>query len=114
MMAIVEHCRRKTQKVRVLKSEEWPRIGQETIVYGRAMLDSFVDDGLERRDSSEVDGNWVTTLTDSVRVSEDCGRFHAQFEFGEVWVGMHGSFVVIANWVEREIRFDHGVEGGIE
>lgn len=83
-------------------------------MYGRSMLDSFVNDGLEREDSREVGGNWVIALADCVGVSNDWGRFGAQFEFGKVWVGMGGSFVVIANCVEGKITLDHGVEGSIE
>ncbi len=53
------------------------------------------------------------SLADSGRVSDDCGRYRAQYECGEVWVGMHGSYVVAPNCLERLITFDHGVEGSI-
>eukprot|EP00178_Gracilaria_changii_P028369 TRINITY_DN999_c0_g1_i2.p1 TRINITY_DN999_c0_g1~~TRINITY_DN999_c0_g1_i2.p1 ORF type:complete len:647 (-),score=63.55 TRINITY_DN999_c0_g1_i2:371-2062(-) len=100
--AIVHHCGVESYNTRVARTQQWPCIGQGPIVYGRAMTDYFTGTG-----------NWMTTLADSNRVSDDCGRYRLQFECGEVWVGMHGSFVVVANCVEQEITFDHGVEGSI-
>lgn len=105
--AVLHHCAKESYRTYVAKSQKWPRIGQGPILYGRAMTDRSVagsDVGL---------GNWITTLADSGRVSDDCGRYRIQYECGEVWVGMHGSFVVVANCVERDITFDHGVEGSI-
>eukprot|EP00299_Pterocystis_sp_00344_P017819 c8927_g1_i2.p1 GENE.c8927_g1_i2~~c8927_g1_i2.p1 ORF type:complete len:656 (-),score=147.65 c8927_g1_i2:34-2001(-) len=72
-------------------------IGQGAIVYGAS--DEIV--------------NYVTTLADSVRVSDDFGKFRFQYEHHEPWIGMHGSFVVCSNIVERLIGFDHGVVGSI-
>jgi beta-1,4-mannosyltransferase len=104
--AIVEHCARQNYNVRIAKTQEWPSIGQGPIVYGRSMVSNsgMPSAGL---------GNWVTTLADSSRVSDDCGRYRVQYENGEVWVGMHGSFVVAGNCVEKAVTFDHGVEGSI-
>jgi beta-1,4-mannosyltransferase len=104
--AIVEHCARQNYAVRVAKTQEWPSIGQGPIVYGRSMVSNS---GLP---SSGV-GNWFTTLADSSRVSDDCGRYRVQYENGEVWIGMHGSFVVASNSVEKAVTFDHGLEGSI-
>lgn len=101
--AIMYHCGGESYKTRVAKMQKWPRIGQGAIVYGRTMTDHMSADG----------GNWLTTLADSGRVSDDCGRYRLQYECGEVWVGMHGSFVVVANCVEQEVTFDHGVRGSI-
>ena len=72
------------------------------------MTDSTVAGG---RDVDNA--NWMTTLADSGRVSDDCGRYRIQYECGEVWVGMHGSFVVACNCGEKNVTFDHGVEGSI-
>lgn len=105
--AMLDHCGRETYLTRVAKSQAWPRIGQGPILYGRAMTDTSVAGG------DTGSGNWLTTLADSGRVSDDCGRYRVQFECGEVWVGMHGSFVIAANCVEQEVTFDHGVEGSI-
>ncbi|PXF42370.1 Beta-1,4-mannosyltransferase egh [Gracilariopsis chorda] len=101
--AIFYHCGTESYKTHVTKTQQWPCIGQGPIVYGRAMTDLV----------SSTSGNWVTTLADSNRVSDDCGRYRIQFECREAWVGMHGSFVVAANCVEQAITFDHGVDGSI-
>lgn len=103
---IVAHCGRQQHAAYVEKRETYPRIGQGPIVYGRAMVRALHRDGDPSR-------NWVTTLADSSRVSDDCGRFRGQYECGEVWVGMHGSFVVAPNAVEKLVRFDHGIAGSI-
>eukprot|EP00177_Eucheuma_denticulatum_P003130 GFKZ01005642.1.p1 GENE.GFKZ01005642.1~~GFKZ01005642.1.p1 ORF type:complete len:1095 (+),score=96.39 GFKZ01005642.1:192-3476(+) len=105
--AILYHCGTETYRTRVTKSQRWPRIGQGAILYGR----SLTDESLASDDVNS--GNWLTTLADSGRVSDDCGRYRIQYESGEVWVGMHGSFVVAANCIEQEVTFDHGVEGSI-
>ena len=106
--AIMLHCGRERYLTCVAKTQRWPRIGQGPILYGRGMADSTVAGG------GDVDNaNWVTTLADSGRVSDDCGRYRIQYECGEVWVGMHGSFVVACNCVEKNVTFDHGVEGSI-
>ena len=57
--------------------------------------------------------NWLTTLADSVRVGDDFGKFRIQYELHEPLIGMHGSFVVSQNAVERLVTFDHGMEGSI-
>jgi hypothetical protein len=71
-------------------------IGQGVILYGTQDPD-----------------NWLTTLADSVRVGDDFGKFRIQFELHEPLIGMHGSFVVSQNAVERLVTFDHGMEGSI-
>lgn len=103
--AIVQHCVTQAAAVRA-GHLQWPSVGQGLIVYGRAMLPSLASANLEGR-------SWLTSLADSVRVADDCGRFRLQYECGEVWFGMHGSYVVAPNSVERAITFDHGVEGSI-
>lgn len=72
-------------------------IGQGVILYGT---------------EGEPD-NWITTLADSVRVGDDFGKFRIQYELHEPLIGMHGSFVVCQNAVERLVTFDHGMEGSI-
>jgi egghead protein (zeste-white 4 protein) len=57
--------------------------------------------------------NWVNTLADSIRVGDDYGRFRLQYEQGKAWFGMHGSFVMVQDAVERMIGFDHGPAGNI-
>jgi egghead protein (zeste-white 4 protein) len=45
--------------------------------------------------------------------SDDFGKFRIQYELHEPLIGMHGSFVVCQNAVERLVTFDHGMEGSI-
>jgi egghead protein (zeste-white 4 protein) len=72
-------------------------IGQGVILYGA---------------NKEID-NYITTLADSFRVSDDLGKFRLQFYTKRPWIGMHGSFVVCPNAVEKHIGFDHGMPGSI-
>lgn len=72
------------------------KIGQGVILYGAGQI-----------------VNWLTTLADSLRVGDDYGRFRLQYEHGKAWFGMHGSFVVVNNGVEKCIGFDHGFEASI-
>lgn len=78
------------------KSGRYPRIGQGIILYAKSGV-----------------VNWLNTLADSIRVGDDYGRFRLQFEQGRAWFGMHGSFVVVQDAVERMIGFDHGPAGNI-
>ncbi|MEQ8677181.1 MAG: glycosyltransferase family 2 protein [Aggregatilineales bacterium] len=68
-----------------------PKIGQGVIIYGKRQI-----------------VNWLTTLADSLRVGDDYGRFRLQYEYGKANMGIHGSFIVINNGLERTIGFDHG------
>lgn len=104
---VLHHCSTEAYSTHVLKRQKWPRIGQGPILYGRGLMEGDICGG------DKVAGNWLTTFADSGRVSDDCGRYRIQYECGEVWVGMHGSFVVACNCVERAVTFDHGVEGSI-
>lgn len=88
--AIGEHVLTTTNRDRL------PKIGQGVILYGRREI-----------------VNWVTTLADSIRVGDDYGRFRLQFEHGKAYFGMHGSFVVINQGLEKRIGFDHGAAGNI-
>ena len=65
------------------------RIGQGLILYHR-----------------ELESNPMFTLADSIRVADDVGRFHLQYRLNRVLFGMHGSFVLVRNSVEREVGFD--------
>jgi egghead protein (zeste-white 4 protein) len=78
------------------KPLEHRAIGQGVVLYGRGPII-----------------NWVTTLADSLRVGDDYGRFRLQYEHGRADFGLHGSFIVINNGVERTVGFDHGFVGSI-
>ncbi|HWG55986.1 MAG TPA: glycosyltransferase family 2 protein [Gaiellaceae bacterium] len=53
------------------------------------------------------------TLADSVRTGDDVGRFHLQHRFGITIFGLHGSWILVRNDVERAVGFDLGESGSI-
>jgi egghead protein (zeste-white 4 protein) len=72
------------------------RIGQGAILYHRL---------LERHP--------FLTLADSLRTADDLGRFYLQYRFGKAVFGMHGSFILVRNSVEKAVGFDLGPAGSI-
>ena len=72
------------------------RIGQGLILYHRNLRT-----------------HWFLTLADMIRSGEDLGRFHFQHRLGFTLFGLHGSFILVRNSVEREVGFDVGPEGSI-
>ncbi len=72
------------------------RIGQGAILYHR---------------------DWRThpllTLADNVRTGDDFARFHLQHKIGVTLFGLHGSYIVCRNDVEKEVGFDFGPVGSI-
>lgn len=106
--AILAHCVRESTETFIKRSQTWPRIGQGPIVYGKWMTADTEGEG-----NGDECGNWITTLADSGRVGDDCGRYRLQFEYGDGFIGIHGSFVVVCNIVEKAVTFDHGIEGSI-
>jgi beta-1,4-mannosyltransferase len=70
------------------------RIGQGTIVYHR---------------------NWtkhpLLTLSDCIRTGSDLGRLYMSMAVGIPLFGLHGSFIVVRNDVEKRIGFDLGPLG---
>eukprot|EP00923_Selenidium_pygospionis_P046041 GHVN01079460.1.p1 GENE.GHVN01079460.1~~GHVN01079460.1.p1 ORF type:complete len:536 (-),score=15.23 GHVN01079460.1:203-1810(-) len=72
------------------------RIGQGIILYGR-----------------DVVINPLTTVADSIRVSDDYCRFRVCFTAGNALQGMHGSYVVVNAGIERQVTFDFGPAGSI-
>lgn len=53
------------------------------------------------------------TLADNVRTGDDFARFHFQHRVGITLFGLHGSYIVCRNDVEKEIGFDFGPQGSI-
>jgi egghead protein (zeste-white 4 protein) len=73
------------------------RIGQGCVLYYRTL-----------------DDHPVLTLADSIRTGDDLGRWNLQNRvFGLPLLGMHGSFILVRNSVEKEIGFDHGAESSV-
>lgn len=72
------------------------RIGQGAILYHR---------------------NWkrypFLTLADMARTGDDFGRFHFAHRTGRAMFGMHGSWIVVRNDVEKATGFDFGPDGSI-
>ncbi len=58
--------------------------------------------------------NKLITLMDSVRTGDDLGRFRLQYRFFKLPLfGMHGSFFLVNNRLEKEIGFDQKGPGSI-
>lgn len=58
--------------------------------------------------------HWLITACDSVRTGDDIGRFRAQFKIANFPLfGMHGSYVLLPEEVERQVTFDVGSRGSI-
>lgn len=53
------------------------------------------------------------TLADNVRTGDDFARFHFQHKIGVTLFGLHGSFIVVRNDVEKSVGFDFGPHGSI-
>ena len=72
------------------------RIGQGCILYHR-----------------DVRRHPFLTLADSIRTADDLGRFRLQFKLGVAIFGLHGSFIVVRNSVEKAAGFDVGPQGSV-
>ena len=53
------------------------------------------------------------TLADMVRTGDDFARFHFGHRLGITIFGLHGSYIVVRNDLEKSIGFDVGPEGSI-
>ncbi len=53
------------------------------------------------------------TLADNVRTGDDFARFHLQHRMGVTVFGLHGSYIVVRNDLEKSIGFDVGPQGSI-
>jgi len=52
--------------------------------------------------------NWLLTVLDAIRVTDDLGRYRFQYNWAHVpFVGFHGSFLLIRGDVENKITWDH-------
>lgn len=73
-----------------------PRIGQGTITYHR-----------------EWKKHPFLTLSDCIRSGSDKGRLYLSMKVGAPLFGLHGSFIVIRNDVEKSMGFDIGARGSL-
>lgn len=93
---IFAHCVKQEQMVARGESK-YPSIGQGVIYYNTATID-----------------NYLTTLADYIRVSDDYAKFQLQYKlFRMPLVGMHGSFVVCQTSLQRDVGWDWGMVGSI-
>lgn len=78
----------------------YPPIGQGIITYGQ---------------HTNLQGwqNVITTLADSLRVSDDYGKFRLQYEQHTTYFGIKGSFILVNNRTANLIGFDHGPKASI-
>lgn len=53
------------------------------------------------------------TLADMARTGDDLGRFHLGHRLGVTIFGLHGSYIVVRNDVEKSVGFDFGPQGSI-
>jgi egghead protein (zeste-white 4 protein) len=72
------------------------RIGQGAILYHR-----------------HVCAKPFLSLADMLRTGDDLGRFYFQHRIGVTIFGLHGSFILVRNSVEKEVGFDFGPVGSI-
>jgi beta-1,4-mannosyltransferase len=73
-----------------------PRIGQGTITYHRSWKE-----------------HPFFTLSDCIRSGSDRGRLYLSMKLGVPLFGLHGSFIVIRNDVEKAMGFDVGPRGSL-
>jgi egghead protein (zeste-white 4 protein) len=77
-------------------SSESPRIGQGLILYHRNLEEDL-----------------LFGLADSIRSGDDVGRFYIQHRLGVTLFGLHGSFILVRNDIEKDIGFDVGPGGSV-
>ncbi|MCP5095528.1 MAG: glycosyltransferase [Chloroflexi bacterium] len=82
----IHHFAKRENEAVAAGKQTTPRIGQGVILYGARQV-----------------VNWWTTFADSIRVGDDYGRFRLQFEHGKAYFGMHGSYIVVRNSIEKLI-----------
>lgn len=78
------------------KNPERPRIGQGTITYHR-----------------DLDNHLLFTLSDCIRTGSDLGRLYLSMLLGWPVFGLHGSYILIREDVEKAIGLDVGPRGSL-
>lgn len=109
--------------VNVLNANDWiVHLDEETILTENCIrgVTNFVSDGkypfgqglITYANENVV--NWLTTLADSFRVSDDMGKLRFQFKmFHKPLFSWKGSYVVTQLHAEKEVSFDNGVDGSV-
>mmetsp|Transcript_154263 Transcript_154263/g.268739 ORF Transcript_154263/g.268739 Transcript_154263/m.268739 type:complete len:1199 (-) Transcript_154263:119-3715(-) len=94
--AMYRHCQREHAAV-ASGRKKLGNIGQGIIVYNYGTVPDCQ----------------LAGLADVCRVSGDFGKFRLSYELGRPIIGMHGSFVVCSQAVERLVGFDAGIAGSV-
>lgn len=109
--------------VNVLNANDWiVHLDEETILTENSVrgITNFVLDGkypfgqglITYANENVV--NWLTTLADSFRVSDDMGKLRFQFKFlHKPILSWKGSYVVTQLHAEKDVSFDNGVDGSV-
>ncbi|CAI2348406.1 unnamed protein product [Caenorhabditis sp. 36 PRJEB53466] len=109
--------------VNILQPTDWiVHLDEETLLTTNAICGilNFCEDGKHQFGQGVItyaNGdivNWLTTLSDSFRVADDMGKLRFQFKlFHKPLFGWKGSYVVTQVEAERDVSYDHGMEGSI-
>ncbi|XP_060530523.1 beta-1,4-mannosyltransferase egh [Cylas formicarius] len=110
-------------KINILSDNDWiVHLDEETVLTEnsiRGILNFVIDgkhhfgQGLITYANEEV-VNWITTLADSFRVTDDMGKLKLQFLwFHKPLFSWKGSFVVTQLGAEKDVSFDNGLDGSI-
>ncbi|XP_037938798.1 beta-1,4-mannosyltransferase egh [Teleopsis dalmanni] len=109
--------------VNVLNDNDWiVHLDEETLLTENAVrgIINFVLDGKHPFGqglityANENVVNWLTTLADSFRVSDDMGKLRLQFKlFHRPLFSWKGSYVVTQLVAERQVSFDNGIDGSV-
>lgn len=109
--------------INVLNANDWiVHLDEETILTENCIrgITNFVSDGkypfgqglITYANENVV--NWLTTLADSFRVSDDMGKLRFQFRmFHKPLFSWKGSYVVTQLHAEKDVSFDNGVDGSV-
>lgn len=109
--------------VNVLNNNDWiVHLDEETLLTENSVrgIINFVLDGKHPFGqglityANENVVNWLTTLADSFRVSDDMGKLRLQFKlFHKPLFSWKGSYVVTQLHAEKAVSFDNGVDGSV-
>ncbi|XP_064555496.1 beta-1,4-mannosyltransferase egh [Drosophila montana] len=117
----LQYCLEDT--VNVLNDNDWiVHLDEETLLTENSVrgIINFVLDGKHPFGqglityANENVVNWLTTLADSFRVSDDMGKLRLQFKlFHKPLFSWKGSYVVTQVGAERSVSFDNGIDGSV-
>ncbi|XP_019876003.1 beta-1,4-mannosyltransferase egh [Aethina tumida] len=110
-------------KINVLSDNDWiVHLDEETLLTENCVkgILNFVVDGKHQFGqglityANENIVNWITTLADSFRVTDDMGKLKLQFQmFHKPLFSWKGSYVVTQVAAEKAVSFDNGLDGSI-